>query len=358
MRLADEVDAIRKSVTVARLEHVTVTRVTGRGAFQLVNTICPSALFLAEGQMCHTLLLSDDAQPIADVYVCYCDDQDLIVLIDGLSSAAFDAYIGQPCVQRRLDGGITLDHLDGSHVLFGINGPYAWELAAKVVGPEVYGMAYLSFIRANEVHCLRAGTTGEYGYSILVPKDDAITMWRRLLELGTPLGLRVASLDALDHCALENWHFYIRMLAVAPPDLALTPLELQLQWRVSYEKDFVGGEALRARRRNRLRVRATYFTAVAKVAPGQRIIERDRDVGSVLAAATSCTRGEEVGVALLESALAYPGIDRLVVQTADGPVCLLTRTPPLVNNRSLYVDPHRDSGQRRDEDSFPPLVIL
>jgi aminomethyltransferase len=282
----------------------------------------------------------------------------LILLVDGMSPAALDAYVDRHRVERGLDSRVTLDHLGGSHVVFGINGPYAWELAASVVGPQVFGMAYLSFIRVNDVICFRAGTTGEYGYDVLVPAADAAAMWGRLLALGAPLGVREASVDALDHCALENWHFYMRMLDGAPPDLALTPLELQLQWRVSYDKDFVGAEALRARRQDGPRARATYFTAAANVTPGERITAGARDVGSVLASATSCTRGEQIGIALLERALAHPGIDRFVVQTLDGPVPLRTRTPPLVNNRSLSVDPHRHSGQRRNEDSFPALVVL
>ena len=66
--------------------------------------------------------------------------------------------------------------LQASHELWGLNGPYAWELASALLGPAVLGMTYLSLLRGpapggdDEVICFRAGKTGEYGYDLLVPR--------------------------------------------------------------------------------------------------------------------------------------------------------------------------------------------
>ena len=356
MSLAAEVEAIRTTVALSRLDHVTALRVGGPDTFALLDAVIPAALFLRESQMRHTLLLGPEGQPVADVYVCY-DDPDFILLGEGLSPAALRAYLEAQRAERARSSSVTLDDLNASHALFGLNGPYAWELAAAVLGPEINGVPYLSFLRIGDVLCFRGGKTGEYGYDLLVPNDEAPALWARLLDAGESLGVREAGLAALDQCALENWHFSMRLLEGADADQPLTPLELQLQWRVSYEKDFVGAEALRARRGSGARGRATCFTAASPVVSGQRVIYDARDIGAVLATTESCTRGDAVGVALLDTVLAHPGIDRFVVDMPTGPVPIVTRTPPLINNRSLYVDPNRHSGRTREQDSFPPLVL-
>ncbi len=356
MTLAAEVEAIRTTVALSRLHHVTAMRVCGPGALALLDAVVPTALFLRESQMRHTLLLAADARPLADVYVCY-DDPDFILLVEGLSPAALRAYLDEQRAGRGDDASVTVEDLGASHVLFGVNGPYAWELAAAALGPEVNGMPYLSFLRIGDVICFRAGKTGEYGYDLLVPNAEAPALWDRLVELGQPLGVREVGLEALDQCALENWHFSMRLLEAADADVPLTPIELQLQWRVSYDKDFVGAEALNARRASGARGRTTCFTAAAPVAPGQRILYDGQLIGSVLAATQSCTRADAVGVGLLDTPVAHPGIDRFVVETPEGPVPIITRTPPLINNRSLHVDPNRHSARSREQDTFPPLVL-
>ncbi len=68
--------------------------------------------------------------------------------------------------------------------------------------------------------------------------------WEELLELVGPLGGGAASLETLDLCALENGFFSVRHASVE----GLTPLELQLQWRVSARKRFPGATAIEERR--------------------------------------------------------------------------------------------------------------
>jgi glycine cleavage system aminomethyltransferase T len=357
LSLSEQVETIRKAIGITRLDgHVTVLRVGGAGAFAVLDAVCPGALFLRENQMRHTLLLSPDAHPVADVYVC-ADDQEFLVLAQGLSAVGLVEYLQEHRAARAADVTITTEDLGSSNSLFSINGPYAWELAAALLGPEVNGIPYLSFLRRGDAICFRAGATGEYGFDVLVPKAQADATWQRMQELGEPLGAKEVGVEALDHCSLENWYFSIRTLHGAPKGTVLTPLELQLQWRVSYEKEFVGSEALRARREAGSLRRATAFTSPTPVAAGQRVLYDGREIGTVLVATTSCTRGDGLGIALIDRDLAHPGIDRFVVDAPGGPVAMLTRTPPLINNRSLHVDPNRHSGRTRETDAFPPLFV-
>ena len=186
-------------------------------------------------------------------------------------------------------------------VVLGLDGPFAWEVVSGLLGPGVLGMPYLSLLRRDDVLCIRGGKTGEYGYLLLVPHDDAPGADAKLVALGRTIDLAAVTHEALDVCALENAHFSVRTLRASALAADLGPIELQLQWRVAYARQFVGAEALRARRTDGAKVRATCVVASGPIAPGQPVRLGDDDVGEVLAASPSPTLGAWVGSALLDA---------------------------------------------------------
>jgi glycine cleavage system aminomethyltransferase T len=356
-----EMRALREAVAVTPLEHVVALRITGEGAFALLDRLSTAPLFLREGEIRQSLLLDERGQIFADVLIAS-DEDGYFLLCEGPGEAELLAHI-----ERQRDPAwsqpLQVTSLQASHELWGLNGPYAWELASALLGPAVLGMTYLSLLHGpvpggdDEVICFRAGKTGEYGYDFLVPRPAAAA-WRAQLErTGQPLGTRRVGLATLDQAALENWQFNIRTLAGAARELSLTPIELQLQWRLRYDRAFVGVEAVRARRAQGPTLRATCFVASGPVAAGDEVWLAQGRVGQVLATGWSQLRGEPVGIAMLELPFAYPGVEGLSVKRPGGPITLATRTPPLLNNRSLYVDPHRHNYATREADTFPPLVL-
>ena len=75
-------------------------------------------------------------------------------------------------------------------------------------------------------------------------------------------------------------------------------------------------------------------------------------VGRVVDAGHSHTRGDWVGIALLDRPVAHAGLAGF----RCGEVAARTISSPAVNNRSLYVDPQRHSWATRQTATFPPLV--
>jgi glycine cleavage system aminomethyltransferase T len=348
----EEVAALRSSSGLSRLDHVAAVHLDGPGAFDLLEYATPQPLYLREGRMRHTLLLREDASIFADVYIGSADDG-LYVLGEGPSETDLLAWL-QGIGERRSRGrGVELRGLAAQQVVLGIDGPYAWEVVVGLLGPSVLGMPYLTLLRREELLCLRAGKTGEYGYLLLAPRSVAGELEARLAEAGRPLSLTEVGRDALDVCALENWHFSIRTLRETPLARPLTPVELQLQWRVAYDKDFVGAEALRAHRAEGAKVRSTCFTADGSVAAGQTVRLRGEDVGEVLAARFSPTLGTWIGSALVAKRLAHPHV-ALAAASETGLTQLRTCTTPLVDNLSLHIDPHRHSFATRDSGLFAP----
>ena len=333
--------ALRESSGLSRSDHIAALRIDGPGAFDVLEYASTRRLYLREGQLRHTLLLQPDASVFADVYIGSGDDG-LYLLAEGPTESDLLAWLGALAERRFPAARISARGLSQDMVVLGIDGPYAWEVASGLLGPAVLGMPYLTLLRRDEVLCLRAGRTGEYGYLLLVPHAEADGLRARLTEVGRPLDLVPVGLEALDGCALENGHFSIRMRRTTPFARPLTPIELQLQWRVAYDKEFTGAEALRARRAEGFTVRTTGFTADGALAPGTPLQMGDEDAGEVLAATFSHGLGMWVGSALLHRRLAHPHV-ALTATSEAGIVRVTTRTTPLVYNASLQIDPHKHS---------------
>lgn len=346
---------LREAVGVIPAPPVVVLRIGGgEAAFAWLDRLSTAPLYLREGELRQTLLLNEAGQPFADATIAS-DEDGYFLLAEGPSQPALLAYLQQHAPAGSAD--VPIEPLAASHVLVGLHGPYAWELASALMGPSVLGMTYLSLLRVQEVVCFRAGRTGEYGYDLLIPRDRLAHWLEKIEQVGAPLDARPIGLQTLDLAAIENWQFTMRSLGVAAATAGLTPIELQLQWRVSYDRPFVGAEELAARRAAGPRQRVTCFAASGGLRPGDPVVWGDQEMGQVLATAWSHLRAQQVGVALLDRRFAHPHIDVFQARGAAGPVPIRTCTPPLLNNRSLYVDPHRHSYATREVDSFPPLVL-
>jgi len=342
MSLSEQVAAVRGSVTVSTGEHLVCARVAGGDAHELLDRVSPRQLFVRSGQMLHTLLLDDAAKPLADVYIC-CDEDDYLVVAEGMTGGELAAYLA-----RHAQGlAVEIADLAQSHAFLCVDGPYAWELIADITTPDIIGVPYLSFFRDDRFVCFRAGKTGEYGYDLLLPRDRVGATRDQLLSTGIRLDVRAAERDALDLAALEAGFFNVRK-QVRP---GLTPVELQLQWRVSAGRSYPGSAVLEQHRKSP-RGRVAMIASVRELPIDAAIELGGERVGSVLDSGWSHTRDEAIGIALLDVAVSHAGLRGFTC----GDIAVRTISSPAINNRSLYVDPQRHSFAARDKVDFPPLV--
>lgn len=353
MSLDEQLHTIRHGVAYARMDHVVVLRIGGGDhAFDLLDAVCPRRLLVHDDEALHTLLLRDDGTIFADVYV-WSDDAGYLLLAEGPTAAALIEYLA---AHAPAGNEAMVEDLSQSHAVCELLGPYAWELLGELVGPEIYGIAYLASFRLDELGgaCLRAGKCGEYAYDLLIPRAQRDELEQRVRELGEPFDLREASLPALDLCALENAFYCIRTPGLA----ALTPLELQLQWRLWAGREHPGARAIDEHRRQRGQ-RLAWCTGRRGCrelpAPGAALRREGLVLGSVVHATISPMLDACIGLALLDAQWAHSGLAPLEADGFPG-LTLYTTSPPLLHNRSLFVDLHRHSYRSRQLDEFPPVI--
>lgn len=345
--LSEELAALRGSVAYSRLDHVSYVRVRGDDAYRALDGLFPAALRLRDGQMLHTMLLTEDAAPFADAYLCW-DDEEFLILAEGPTSAELVAHLRAHLPAN----GVEVEDLSATHAIFALDGPYAWELLGLVVDPEAIGLPYLTFYHAGDWICYRAGKTGEYGYGIIVSQEEVEELENRITAAGQAFDLQRASLAALDQCALENWFFNVRGEGREP----VTPIELQLQWRVSYGKEYPGSAALARRRADGAKERLTTLLSPDEMRAGDLVQLGRRRVGHVVNAGFSHARGEWISTALIDVAWAHPGVASFTVTAADRSTAARSVSPPVLNNRSLSISPQLHSYATRHEHALPDLV--
>jgi aminomethyltransferase len=340
--LPPELDAIRTRVGWSRGDSVAVLALRGDDARDALLHLLPSRLHLRDAQARESLLLDDAGRPIADVIVC-ADDEDYFLLVEGLDADTLVAHVA-----AHLPSGLApqIESLSSSHEVISVDGPWAWELIAEALGSDLIALPYLNFFRIDHGYCVRAGKTGEYGYDLVVRREAADEVAQALSAAGEGFGLVHVGEAARSLCRFENWFF-----DPAHVPAGATPIELGLSWRLDASRSWVGKEAVDRRRETASR-RLTCLVGAKEFEKGDAVLLGDRAIGEIVRAERSPLRGEWIAAALIDREWAHGGIDRYEVRGHR----VRTMAPPLVDNRSLYVDPRRHSWRTADEIVFPPLV--
>jgi len=337
--------ALRTSAAYARTSRAVPLWLRGADAREAALKVLTSRLLLRDGQAQQALLLDETARPLADVTVC-ADDEDYLLVVDGLSPADLHAHLNQ-----HLEGmDVTIEGASESHEVISVHGPFGWELLVEVLGSDLMALPYLNFFRLDEGYALRGGKTGEFGYELVVRRELADGIEQALADKGAAFDAQKLDADALSLAQFEAWFFDPQFV----PEGA-TPLELQLQWRLS-RRPFVGKTAIDGRRELHttqpgLAQKLVCVLLSDAARPGEAVSSEGEKVGSLFRAERSEVTGLWLGSAMVSARYAHAGLDLTIAG-----VRARTIAPPLLDNRSLHVDPRRHGYATRDEITFGPLT--
>ena len=328
MSLVDDVRLIRNSIALDVNHRKSIIRVAGDGAWDVLYPILPCDMFLSDSQIRHTVLLSEDGVVLADAYVCN-DDDDFLLLIDGLSPQECLTYIGE-------HEDISVSDLSKQYTLVSINGPFSWELLGKIDSLGAIGLPYMSFYPFKEdIICFRAGVTGEYSYTFIVPKQKEESFIEDILQKGEEYGIRLIEQAAIEYCRVENWFFD----PFSEGKQQLTPFELQLSWRLREQYDFRGSQALTEDSNQRI----TAFRSQERVEGS--VSYKETKIGKVLRCEEDIYTGTFFGIALLNKDFAHSGVNAYHVSSKN----IQTLSPPFVVNKSIFVKPQKHCFKERKE---------
>ena len=139
-----------------------------------------------------------------------------------------------------------------------LQGPLSRTILERLCETDLSGLKYFRLLhgraRGIPVTISRTGYTGDLGYELWVEAARAVELWDALIAAGTPYGITPAGIWALDLARIEaglvmlDVDYHSSHHALIPAQES-SPLELGLEWAVSWSKGpFNGRQALRRER--------------------------------------------------------------------------------------------------------------
>ena len=287
--------AVREAVGVFDVSHLGKARVSGPGAADFVNACLSNDLGrIAPGKAQYTLCCDDATGGVVDDLIAYLIGPDEVFLIPNAANTAE--------VVRRLAAaapeGITVTDEHRRHAVLAVQGPQSAETVTKLGLPT--GHEYMSFNPARidgvDLIVCRTGYTGEQGYELVVPWDDAVTVWDALVEAG----VRPCGLGARDTLRTEMGY----PLHGQELSLEITPVQARSGWAVGWSKPaFWGREALLAEKAAgpRRLLRGLELTGRGIPRGHMRVYAGDTLVGEITSGTFSPTKKVGIALALLDT---------------------------------------------------------
>jgi len=295
--------AVREACGVFDVSHMGEVIVRGPDAIAFVNHVTSNDVSaLAVGQIQYSTLLTDRGTIVDDLLV-YRRADSLFLVVNAGNRDADLAHL-----RAHLDGfDATLEDVSDAYALIAVQGPKAPAVVQGLADQELGGIKYYRFVDGEVAGVpaiiSRTGYTGELGFELYVPWDQARTVWDAIMATGavTPCGL-----GARDTLRLEaGMALYGHEL-----DIDTTPLEAGLSWLVKLGKpDFLGKSVLLRQHEDGVERKLVGFTFDERAIPrhGMPVWYGDLQVGTVCSGTMSPTLGEPVGTCYLPAAAAVPG---------------------------------------------------
>jgi len=234
---------VRQASGMFDVSHMTVVDLEGPGTRDFLSRLLANdvARLREPGKALYSCMLNERGGVIDDLIVYFLDQTHFRLVVNAATRDKDLAWLGEQ------SAGFDLQLLERPQLaMLAVQGPQAraavCELLENDTEQQAEQLKPFYAVRLDDWFIARTGYTGEDGFEITLPADDAVALWRDLLAAGVaPCGL-----GARDTLRLEaGMSLYGQDL-----DEIATPLESGLAWTVVLDgdRDFIGRDALLAQR--------------------------------------------------------------------------------------------------------------
>lgn len=212
----------REAAGLFDVSHMGQLRLHGEGAAAALETLVPvDVVDLAEGKQRYAFFTNEQGGILDDLMVANLGDHLFVVV----NAACKDQDINH--LQAHLPSGVELEIID-DRALLALQGPKAAEVMARLQ-PAVADMLFMDIqqVQIDGIDCIvsRSGYTGEDGYEISVPADQAEALARTLTAFEEVEWIGLGARDSLRlECGLCLYGHDL--------DETTTPVEASLLWAI------------------------------------------------------------------------------------------------------------------------------
>jgi len=232
---------VRKAAGLFDIDHMAQLVVTGPDALPyLQHVVTADVSKMVMGQASYSLVCYEDGGIVDDIFIYRLPDRYFVAI------NAANAEKDTRWFRYHLDGfDAQVENVAEETYMLALQGPKAEAILQQLMAVDLSKMPYHTALDAPvaEVPMLiaRSGYTGEDGFELYFPREKAPMIWDRIMEVGTPLGLKPIGLAARDSLRFEP-KMPLYGQEIGP---RLNPIQAGLGWAVAFNKgDFIGRRAL------------------------------------------------------------------------------------------------------------------
>ncbi len=222
------------------VSHMTALDLQGDRTHEFLRSLLANdvAKLKSPGKALYTCMLNEQGGVIDDLIVYRFADNDYRLVVNAGTTEKDLAWIN---LHAKAFAVTVMSRRDLS--IIAVQGPEAITKVHSLLNPEqaqaLKQLTPFSALKLDDWMIARTGYTGEEGYEILLPHEEAVNCWQRLEKAGVaPCGL-----GARDTLRLEaGYNLYGQDM-----DETISPLEANLSWTVALQpsdRAFIGRQAL------------------------------------------------------------------------------------------------------------------
>jgi aminomethyltransferase len=195
-----EYNAIRNAAALIDISPLYKYLITGKDATKLVNRVITRDIRkVSVGQV---------------IYCCWCDEQGKVIddgTITRLEENKYRWTAADPSLRWFRQNGTNMDvqieDISEKVAALALQGPASGKLLKSVAEADIANLKYFRVthgkIAGVPVDISRTGYTGDLGYEIWAPWNDAVKVWDAVMETGKRFDIHAAGMLALDVARVE-----------------------------------------------------------------------------------------------------------------------------------------------------------
>jgi len=295
--IKDEHLAVRKSVGIFDVSHMSNTWINGKEAEKLISlTTMEEASRIADKKSQYIAILRNDGTIIDDTIFMNLGKRYMMIPNAGMADIVTD-WINQKAEENNICA--TAENVSDDFVILAIQGPKSREVLQKLTDTDLKTIGFFGCqeIEIAGFNCIisHTGYTGELGFELNIsPVKNAEKIFKEIMKAGEEYDIKPIGLGARDTLRLEKCF----MLAGNEFEGGRTPLEATMSWAINWDHDFIGKNALLKQKEKGDYERITCLVCEEKGIPrhGCEIQKEGKKVGIVTSGTLSPCLGKGIAM--------------------------------------------------------------
>jgi aminomethyltransferase len=301
--IKEEHEAVRTKAGLFDVSHMGEVEVKGSDSLNYLQKMMTNDISkIKNGGAQYTAMCYETGGTVDDLLVYKIEDNHYLLVVN-----ASNIEKDYNWLESHVAGDVKLKNLSEKTSQLAIQGPLAEQVLQKLaVDTDLSGIGFFKFqqevkLAGKTALVSRTGYTGEDGFEVYCANEDAVDLWKAILNAGKEEGVLACGLGARDTLRFEaNLALYGQELS---PEIS--PLEAGIGFAVKLNKEvgFIGKEVLVQQKETGLARKMVGIEMIDRGIPrhGYPVFNGEEQIGEVTTGTQSPTLKRNIGLALIKS---------------------------------------------------------